>query len=307
MAANFWASSHCQVWQKEPKEEDLSEDDKRRVGERNRRNAEIFGPDCMDEDIKRLRVHLVAFMTQLARSKQVNVHMGTGAVRQRVVSTAMVYVHRFYYYNSYKDFHPYLIAATAFYLASKVEEQPVQPKNISTALQSAAPGYGSGSAPGRVASSNRFYFTGADIVDAEYYLVEELRFNLIVFHPYRPMEKYIRELRLERYQQDAHNMINDSYRTDACLYYPPHAIAIAVLIMTAIYHGQDFRPWYDSMQFHDNHRAQIGQVQQVMLTLYDDYSCIQQAEVDKILDKIPKHDSVSQVPSSSNLPSMHPP
>ena len=108
---------------------------------------------------------------------------------------------------------------------------------------------------------------------------------------------------LEDYQQDAHNIINDSYRTDACLYYPPHAIAIAVLIMTAIYHGQDYRAWYDSLQFHDNHRAQIGQVHQVMLTLYDDYSCIQQAEVDKIMDKIPKHDSVSQVPSSSNLPS----
>ena len=42
---------------------------------------------------------------------------------------------RFYYYNSYKDFHPYLIGATALYLASKVEEHPVTPKAICQANQ----------------------------------------------------------------------------------------------------------------------------------------------------------------------------
>lgn len=40
---------------------------------------------------------------------------------------------RFYYYNSYKDFHPHLIGATALYLASKVEEHPVTPKAIALA------------------------------------------------------------------------------------------------------------------------------------------------------------------------------
>ena len=51
MAANFWASSHYQVWLKEPKEEDLSDDDKRRVRECKRRNAEI---GMEEEDIKLL-------------------------------------------------------------------------------------------------------------------------------------------------------------------------------------------------------------------------------------------------------------
>eukprot|EP00961_Rhodomonas_salina_P274966 3714980-Rhodomonas_salina.1 len=45
---------------------------------------------------------------------------------------------RFYYFNSYRDFHPHLIAATAIYLASKVEESPVQPKNIVTAIREIA-------------------------------------------------------------------------------------------------------------------------------------------------------------------------
>lgn len=30
-----------------------------------------------------------------------------------------------------------------------------------------------------------------DIVDGEYFLMEELKFNLIVFHPYRPLQLYL--------------------------------------------------------------------------------------------------------------------
>lgn len=52
--------------------------------------------------------------------------------RQRVIATATVYLARFFYNNSYKDFHPHLIAATALYLASKVEESPVQVRPPST-------------------------------------------------------------------------------------------------------------------------------------------------------------------------------
>lgn len=51
-----------QVWLKEQKEELLSEDDKKRVAERNKRNAEIFGHETMEEDIKRLRVDLARFI-----------------------------------------------------------------------------------------------------------------------------------------------------------------------------------------------------------------------------------------------------
>jgi len=54
-----------QVWLKETKEENLSEDDKRRVALRNKRNAEIFNPETMEEDIKRLRVHLAFYLQSM--------------------------------------------------------------------------------------------------------------------------------------------------------------------------------------------------------------------------------------------------
>ena len=42
--------------------------------------------------------------------------------RQRIISTAVVYLARFFYNNSFRDFHPHLIAATALLLAAKVCE-----------------------------------------------------------------------------------------------------------------------------------------------------------------------------------------
>eukprot|EP00802_Teleaulax_amphioxeia_P020712 Tamp_21009.p2 GENE.Tamp_21009~~Tamp_21009.p2 ORF type:complete len:310 (+),score=67.97 Tamp_21009:30-932(+) len=293
MAANFWVSSHCQVWLKETKEENLSEDDKRRVALRNKRNAEIFNPETMEEDIKRLRVHLAFYLQSLGRAKCV-------AVRQRVISTAIVYLARFYYYNSYKDFHPYLIGATALYLASKVEEHPVTPKAISQANnQGGHTGCG-----GRPPNRPSFSFTGADMVEAEYFLLEELKFNLLVFHPYRPMERYIKDANLPDLLQDAYHMINDSYRTDVCLHFPPHTIAIAVIIMAAIWHSGDrgnqanqgiqhWQRWFDGLHFHDNHKAQIKQVQQIMLELYDECNDLDSGldmGDDSVMAKLPRHD-----------------
>jgi len=37
------------VWLKEQKDENLSEDDRKRVAERNRKNADVFGAETMDE------------------------------------------------------------------------------------------------------------------------------------------------------------------------------------------------------------------------------------------------------------------
>ena len=41
------------------------------------------------------------------------------------------------------------------------------------------------------------------MVEAEYFLLEELKFNLLVFHPYRPMERYIKDANLPDLLQDA--------------------------------------------------------------------------------------------------------
>jgi hypothetical protein len=50
---------------------------------------------------------------------------------------------------------------------------------------------------------------GADIVEAEYFLMEDLKFNLLVFHAYRPMERLIKDAK------DSNHGINVMVQ-DAC-------------------------------------------------------------------------------------------
>jgi hypothetical protein len=69
--------------------------------------------------------HRSCYLTWRDTASDLGKHQHVKA-RQRVIATATVYLARFFYNNSYKDFHPHLIAATALYLASKVEESPVQ-------------------------------------------------------------------------------------------------------------------------------------------------------------------------------------
>ncbi len=60
-----WLALCSQQWLKETKDENLSEDDRKRVALRNKRNAEIFNPETMEEDIKRLRVHLAFYLQSM--------------------------------------------------------------------------------------------------------------------------------------------------------------------------------------------------------------------------------------------------
>ncbi len=66
----------------------------------------------------------------------------------------------------------------------------------------------------------------------EFYLLEELDFNMIIYHPYRSLMTLAQDLGTKNDDvQWAWYIINDSYRTDMCLLYPPHVIAAAALYL----------------------------------------------------------------------------
>lgn len=46
------------------------------------------------------------------------------SVRQQALATAQIYIKRFYTQNEIRHTNPYLVLATAFYLACKMEESP---------------------------------------------------------------------------------------------------------------------------------------------------------------------------------------
>lgn len=79
------------------------------------------------------------------------------------------------------------------------------------------------------------------MAEFEFYLLEELEFYLIVWHPYRSLIHFANELGIrESGLQYAWFIVNDSYRTDVCLLYPPHMIALAAIYMTVVLNHADF-------------------------------------------------------------------
>ncbi|KAJ2595648.1 RNA polymerase II holoenzyme cyclin-like subunit [Coemansia sp. RSA 1721] len=112
-------------------------------------------------------------------------------------------------FNSLSDIDPYLMVATCMYLASKVEE--------------------------KVSSEIKFNYDIADIAECESYLLEEMKFYLVVYHPYQVLIDINEQIKLRKASlQAAWSIINDSFRTDLILVYPPHVIALASLFLSRV-------------------------------------------------------------------------
>ncbi|KAJ2506496.1 RNA polymerase II holoenzyme cyclin-like subunit [Coemansia sp. RSA 2049] len=70
-----------------------------------------------------------------------------------------------------------------------------------------------------VSADIRFPYDIPDIAECESYLLEEMKFYLVVYHPYQVLIESI---------------INDSFITDLSLVYPPHVIAVAALFLSRV-------------------------------------------------------------------------
>ncbi|CAH8874525.1 unnamed protein product [Trichobilharzia szidati] len=158
-------------------------------------------------------------------------------VRQQVIATALVYFKRFYSRNSFKTIDPWLMAPSCLFLASKVEEfGVVSQKNLMASCRNVVhshylvyfpDGYG-------------YPYRAQDVLECEFILLEAMDCSLIVFHPYRPLVQFCDELRplMHEYAdlllERAWWLVNDSYRTDVCLHYPPYIIALGCLQLAVL-------------------------------------------------------------------------
>ena len=186
-------------------------------------------------------------------------------LEQRVISTAIVYMWRFYLKNDIADCDPLLLGPTALLLASKIEECPQNFKNIVGVLPSDYP------------------YSMHSVIECEGYLMEQLNFNLSVFHAYKPLELYMRQFELStvfksegdfiKNYQMCLNFVNDSYFSAAvCLQYPPHMIALTAIYMCGILFDQSqsadpdwSRKWFYDLNIDMN---ELGEITDGMLQMY---------------------------------------
>ena len=262
MAGNFWESSHYKEWILDKQEIEVW------------RQKDVNRFSSLDE-YQKVLIFFTNFIQALGGD-----HL---KLRQQVISTAIVYFKRFYSRNSLGDVDPFLLCPTCIYLASKVEECGViqtgtllgRCKNLirSQKYQTIHP--------------QEYGYKSQHIMECEFLLLEMLDCCLIVFHPYRPLTQYISDLGQEDILlSTAWKVVNDSYRGDICLMYPPYIIALAAIHMAAVVHKKDIKAWFAELS------VDMSRVLEVTMAILDIYklwkSYDEVNEACELLGKMPK-------------------
>nr|GAT54475.1 predicted protein [Mycena chlorophos] len=237
MATDFWSSSHYKRWivdratLRQARAEDL---------------LYVEDPEHLD--------FLAIYFYELIMKLGKRLHLA-----QRAIATATVFFRRFYLKNSYCETDPFIVIAACCYLASKAEEFPAHIKNVVSDARHIF-----GQEPYHV---KHFPTDNTKLAEMEFYLVDDLECDLTVFHPYRTLLALCKSVEddeseagevgvgvsveeSERYWgtgqgqlelppaglQNAWFIINDTFRSELCLLYPPHLIAIAAIYLTCVFH-----------------------------------------------------------------------
>ena len=149
------------------------------------------------------------------------------------MATGVVFYHRFYMFHSFNEFPRYITATCCLFLAGKVEETPKKCKDIIKAAKAWL--------EGKNLKSYADKFTDESIKEImvhERILLQTIKFDLQVDHPYGYLLKYAKTLKGNQEQirsmvQMAWTFINDSFCTTLCLQWEPEIIAIALMYLTS--------------------------------------------------------------------------
>ncbi len=88
--------------------------------------------------------------------------------------------------RTFLEVNPWLACATVLYLASKVDESSARISEIIEALNKPNP-----SALPDAKTPPPSFVTEDLVLECEFHMLETLRHNLVVFHPYRPLQQCV--------------------------------------------------------------------------------------------------------------------
>jgi len=259
MAGNFWQSSHCAQWLLE------------RVDLARERHSDL--QVISEDDYQKIIIFFAGFIQTLGEQLK---------LRQQVIATATVFFKRFYSINPLKSIDPLLMAPTCVFLASKVEEFGMisTSRLINTCSTMVKNKYA-------YAYPNQdFPYRVNNVLECEFYLLENMDCCLIVFQPYRPLVQYCQDLGYDDLLPIAWRIVNDSLRTDVSLLYPPYQIALACIHMACVIHNKDCKNWFAEL------RVDLEKVQEIsrcILQLYELWKNFdEKKDMSGILQKMPK-------------------
>lgn len=154
-------------------------------------------------------------------------------LRHETMATGVVFYHRFYMFHSFNEFQRYVTATCCLFLAGKVEETPKKCKDIVKAARAWL--------ESKNLKAHAEHFSDESIKEImvhERILLQTIKFDLQVDHPYGYLLKYAKTLKGNQEQinsmvQMAWTFINDSFCTTLCLQWEPEIIAIALMYLTS--------------------------------------------------------------------------
>jgi hypothetical protein len=90
-------------------------------------------------------------------------------------------------------------------------------------------------------------------------LIEQLDAHLIVFSPYLSLTQLLQsDPTLADLSQNAWAALNDSYRTDVALVYPPYLLAVAAVYLASVICSRDLQAWMEGLAVDMNHVSRGG-------------------------------------------------
>ncbi|KAF2861706.1 cyclin-like protein [Piedraia hortae CBS 480.64] len=164
-----------------------------------------------------INIYIQTLLSRLARRLN---------IRQQTLSTAQVYLTRYFLKTPLQTTNPYLLLTTALYLSSKTEESPQHIRIVSSEASRLFPDM-LGSTP----DTNR-------IGECEFVIIATLSSQLVVHHPYNDLLIFANEVRISPHEKAvAMAVVNDSLNTDLGLIHAPHTIALAALVLAVTLKG----------------------------------------------------------------------
>ncbi|XP_047495970.1 cyclin-K-like isoform X1 [Penaeus chinensis] len=160
-------------------------------------------------------------------------------LRYETMATGVVYFHRFYMVHTFQTFPRHVTACCCLFLAGKVEETPKKCRDIMKTARS-------------LIDDTTWAEFGADpreeVMTLERILLQTIKFDFIVEHPYTYLLKYAKCLkgdkkRLPNMVQMAWTFVNDSLCTTLCLQWEPEIIAIALMYLAGKLSKFDVTDW----------------------------------------------------------------
>ncbi|KAJ8646182.1 hypothetical protein MRB53_007930 [Persea americana] len=231
MAANFWTSSHCKQLL-EPEEVDVVPSLDKEKG-------------LTLEEFKMIKIHMTNYISRLGQQCK---------VRQRVVATAITYFRRVYTRKSMTEYDPLLVAPTCLYLASKAEESTVQARHVIFYIKKIP--------------DKKYVYDLKDILEMEMKLLEALNYYLVVYHPYRALSQLLQDVGMADLTILSWSLINDSYKMDLILIYPPYMIALACIYIASVLKEKDTTAWFEELHVDMN---VVKNISMEILDFYDAY------------------------------------